>query len=173
MGGRELLHPLIELSVELFLAGHRAVEPGMSEHLVESRSRRRIQLEHVRQQVLQVITERCDLLVDLPEGFRTIAGDQSVARISDLSLFEGLALRDHHEQNNRSREQIGMLAVEPTLGELLRSHVASGSSELGEVLFAAQRGRESKVSDSQSEVLVEQQVLRLQVRWHTSASLCI
>lgn len=110
------MDPLLELSVQFSLRWHRAVEPGMSEHLVQGRPRRGIQLHHVHEQVFELIAERSDLLVDLPEDLGLVARNQPVARISDFGSLERLALSDHHEQDNGNGEQIRMLTAVPALG---------------------------------------------------------
>ena len=160
---RLILQALREVGGQFLRGRDRAFHPRVVEDLVESVSLARLVLHHADEEVLELVREIGNLLVDLPEEARLLGGDQVEARIGRVSLFERLASRDEHEEDDARSEQVSFLAVIPFHQELLGRHVTNRAGDALENILLLDARSVTEVSDAQLELLVEEQVLRLEV----------
>ena len=92
----------------------------------------RIQLEHTRQQLLQLFrkvffTVRFVLAMSSPEDISPIASNAFVIWVSGLGSGERWVLRDHDEKYHSCGKEIGLLSVVWSVKMDFRSHIVKGT----------------------------------------------
>lgn len=172
--------PLLELLQNLSMRRRLTLHPRVLEEFGNRRSVHGVVLKHGSDEHLELLGEESSGLVlrmDSPEAGLLVVGYGSEERILlHDSQVERRALRDHDEQDDAQREQVHLSSVVRLLLVNLRSHVVGGAELRGQVARAISTGKrasESKVSQLEVELVVEQQVLGLQVSMSHSHAMAV
>lgn len=167
IGGRACLEPFLEFEHDLLVCGNGALHPWVHNDLLQSDPLGWIRIQHLEQKIFEFITDRRNLVEQLPINVWSVGCHMLVEVVSDDGLLERFALRDHHEQRYGEREDVGLLAVVAVRAEHLGGHVAFGSLELGQgyglALAVCDLGAESEVVKLQVQVRIHQDVFKLDV----------
>lgn len=103
-----------ELLLDLVRGGVFALHPWVADNVSHRKSLVGVQLEHARDQILELLGEEAGLValaVHLPEKVSSVRGEQLIEGVGGLSLGEGWVLGVQDKQNNTEGEEVDDVAL--------------------------------------------------------------
>lgn len=137
----------------------------------------RVEAEHGRDQVLELLVEEVFLLpvgVGSPELARLVCGNKLVVRVLHVGHIEGRVTGIHDEQDAAKGKQVDDLSLVGLACMDLRSHEAEGAYDTAVdagAITALNRTGETKVDNLDVIILVKQHILALEVAMSEAASM--
>lgn len=170
-GGFDSEVPLFEFGDNLLFAWNWSLHPGVSQDLRHRGPVGGVELEHALDELLELFGEEGLLTwlifaVGPPEDVGSVGCQAPVEGVVWLGGSERRVLGDHDEQNYCGGEQVHGLTLVWLLQVDLGSHVVQGTQlgvEVASTVSALDWCGEAKVSDFESVVAIEKQILWLEV----------
>jgi hypothetical protein len=162
---------LPELGKNLILGRHFALHPGVLQNLLNCWSLVCVKLQHSLHKILELLRKVLKLAgfvlaMGTPENIEAVGRDTSIERVNWLRSGEWGMLGHHHEEDDGGGEQVHAFSLIWLLQVDFWCHVVHGAQlgvELARTISAVNRSRKSEIRDLKVEVLVKQEVLRLEV----------